>query len=217
MRPAAPAGWVGRNNCCARTGEPLRKRFSRTIHWLQPWHRMTREDFKIRKSGSRAFLFGNRIARLRLLWYRHTEFAQLLFRLFVVRLEPQCFGKMRYGFLSMSHAFQEGAENEMGLRVVVLERGEWVSPSRFRNHTPPYQLPYRGFREGHGTNDFTGFLFSQHPSTSAAPPTTRSASPTTATASPRSRQTRALSSAGPAGRTRPPRRVRRGRPVGGHP
>jgi choline dehydrogenase-like flavoprotein len=55
---------------------------------------------------------------------------------------------------------------EMGLRVVVLERGEWVSPSRFRTHTPPYQLPYRGFREGHGTNDFTGFLFSQHPSTS---------------------------------------------------
>jgi len=56
--------------------------------------------------------------------------------------------------------------SEMGLRIVVLERGEWVSPSRFRTHTPPYQLPYRGFREGHGTNDFTGFLFSQHPSTS---------------------------------------------------
>ena len=56
--------------------------------------------------------------------------------------------------------------SETGLRVVVLERGEWVSPSRFRTHTPPFQLPYRGFREGHGTNDFTGFLFSQHPSTS---------------------------------------------------
>ena len=55
---------------------------------------------------------------------------------------------------------------EMGLRVVVLERGEWFSPSRFRTHVPPYQLPYRGFREGHGTNDFTGFLFSKHPSTS---------------------------------------------------
>lgn len=55
---------------------------------------------------------------------------------------------------------------EMGLRVVVLERGEWFSPSRFRTHVPPYRLPYRGFREGHGTNDFTGFLFSKHPSTS---------------------------------------------------
>jgi len=55
---------------------------------------------------------------------------------------------------------------EMGLRVVVLERGEWVSPARFRTHVPPYKLPYRGFREGHGTNDYTGFLYSPHPSTS---------------------------------------------------
>lgn len=55
---------------------------------------------------------------------------------------------------------------EMGLRVVVLERGEWVSPTRFRTHVPPYKLPYRGFREGHGTNDYTGFLYSPHPSTS---------------------------------------------------
>jgi len=55
---------------------------------------------------------------------------------------------------------------ERGLRVVVLERGFWVSPARFRTHVMPYQLPYRGFREGHGTNDYTGFLYAPHPSTS---------------------------------------------------
>ncbi len=55
---------------------------------------------------------------------------------------------------------------EQGLRVVVLERGEWVSPTRFRTHVPPYQLPYRGFRHGHGTNDYTGFLYVARPSTS---------------------------------------------------
>ncbi len=55
---------------------------------------------------------------------------------------------------------------ERGLRVVVLERGDWVSPTRFRTHTMPYQLPYRGFRTGHGTNDYTGFLYAPHPSTS---------------------------------------------------
>src|SRR5947208_463725 len=32
-----------RNNCCARTGEPFRKRFSRTIHRLQAWYRMIRQ------------------------------------------------------------------------------------------------------------------------------------------------------------------------------
>lgn len=57
---------------------------------------------------------------------------------------------------------------ELGLRVVVLERGGWVSPTRFRTHVPPYQLPYRGFRDGHGTNDYTGFLYASHPSTSDA-------------------------------------------------
>lgn len=55
---------------------------------------------------------------------------------------------------------------ERGLRVVVLERGGWVSPSRFRTHVLPYQLPYRGFRDGHGTNEYTGFLYVTHPSTS---------------------------------------------------
>ena len=54
---------------------------------------------------------------------------------------------------------------ERGFRVVVLERGSWVSPTRFRTHVMPYELPYRGFREGHGTNDYTGFLFAPHPST----------------------------------------------------
>jgi choline dehydrogenase-like flavoprotein len=55
---------------------------------------------------------------------------------------------------------------ERGLRVVVLERGFWVSPARFRTHVMPYQLPFRGFRGGHGTNDYTGFLYAPHPSTS---------------------------------------------------
>ncbi len=54
---------------------------------------------------------------------------------------------------------------ERGLRVVVLERGDWVSPTRFRTHVPPFQLPFRGFREGHGTNEYTGFLYAAHPST----------------------------------------------------
>jgi hypothetical protein len=51
------AGRKGRNNCCARTGEPFRRRFSRTIHRLQPWYRMTREDFKTRKSGRDLFFW----------------------------------------------------------------------------------------------------------------------------------------------------------------
>jgi choline dehydrogenase-like flavoprotein len=54
----------------------------------------------------------------------------------------------------------------LGLRVAVLERGNWVSPTRFRTHVPPYQLPYRGFREGHGSDEYTGFLHAPHPSTS---------------------------------------------------
>ncbi len=55
---------------------------------------------------------------------------------------------------------------ELGFRVVVLERGYWVSPTRFRTHVPPFQLPYRGFRGGHATDDYTGFLYASHPSTS---------------------------------------------------
>lgn len=55
---------------------------------------------------------------------------------------------------------------ERGLRVVVLERGSWISSTRFRTHVLPFQLPYRGFRDGHGTNDYTGFLYVAHPSTS---------------------------------------------------
>jgi hypothetical protein len=37
-----------RNNCCARTGEPFRRRFSRTIHRLQAWYRMIREAIAAR-------------------------------------------------------------------------------------------------------------------------------------------------------------------------
>src|SRR6266480_4156908 len=33
----------GRDNCCSRTGEPFRKRFSRTVHRLQAWSRMIRQ------------------------------------------------------------------------------------------------------------------------------------------------------------------------------
>src|SRR5438034_4590647 len=47
----APAGSratrKGRNNCCARTGEPFRRRFSRTIHRLQAWRRMNREAIAV--------------------------------------------------------------------------------------------------------------------------------------------------------------------------
>lgn len=55
---------------------------------------------------------------------------------------------------------------ELGLRVVVLERGTWVSPTRFRTHWPAYQLPHRGLRSGHHSDDYTGFLYAPHPSTS---------------------------------------------------
>jgi len=48
---------------------------------------------------------------------------------------------------------------ELGLRVVMLERGNWVSPTRFRTHVPPFKLPYRGFDCGHRTDDYTGFLY----------------------------------------------------------
>jgi choline dehydrogenase-like flavoprotein len=55
---------------------------------------------------------------------------------------------------------------EAGARVVVLERGEWVSPSRFQTHALPYQFPFRGLRGTHANNDYTGFLYTAHPSTS---------------------------------------------------
>ena len=55
---------------------------------------------------------------------------------------------------------------ELGARVVVLERGEWVSPSRFQTHALPYQFPFRGLRGTHANNDYAGFLYTAHPSTS---------------------------------------------------
>jgi hypothetical protein len=63
---------------------------------------------------------------LRLLRYRHTKFAQLLLRRFVVRLEPQCLGKMRYGFLSMAHACQQGAHSEMSLSGVSINSQRFI-------------------------------------------------------------------------------------------
>ena len=52
----APAGSraarKGRNNCCAGTGEPFRRRFSRTIHRLQAWYRMIRQAIAGYKHGS---------------------------------------------------------------------------------------------------------------------------------------------------------------------
>src|SRR5438094_2999847 len=36
-----------RNNCCARTGEPFRRRFSRTIRRLQAWYRMIRQAIAV--------------------------------------------------------------------------------------------------------------------------------------------------------------------------
>ena len=54
---------------------------------------------------------------------------------------------------------------EMGLRVVVLERGNWVSPARFKTHVPPWELPFRGRWKSHGENDYTGFLYVKDPVT----------------------------------------------------
>ncbi len=52
---------------------------------------------------------------------------------------------------------------EAGLRVVVLEAGNWISPSQFRTHTWPFELPFRGRWPSHGTNDYSGFLFVKDP------------------------------------------------------
>lgn len=57
---------------------------------------------------------------------------------------------------------------EAGARVVVLERGEWVSPSRFRTHWLPYRLPFRGLHGTRAVNDYTDFLYTPHPATSDA-------------------------------------------------
>src|SRR4029077_7894148 len=45
----------GGNNCCARTGEPFRRRFSRTVHRLQAWHPM-RKIHAASKTVSRSAL-----------------------------------------------------------------------------------------------------------------------------------------------------------------
>lgn len=52
---------------------------------------------------------------------------------------------------------------EKGLRVIVLERGNWVSPARFKSHVPPWELPYRGRWKSHGENDYSGFLYVKDP------------------------------------------------------
>jgi glucoside 3-dehydrogenase (cytochrome c) catalytic subunit len=52
---------------------------------------------------------------------------------------------------------------EKGLRVVVLEAGNWVSPARFKTHIPPWELPFRGRWKSHGENDYTGFLYVKNP------------------------------------------------------
>ncbi len=52
---------------------------------------------------------------------------------------------------------------QLGLRVVILEAGNWVSPTQFRTHMLPYELPFRGRWLSHGNNDYTGFLFVQDP------------------------------------------------------
>ena len=54
---------------------------------------------------------------------------------------------------------------EKGLRVIVLEAGNWVSPSKFKTHVPPWELPFRGRWKSHGENDYTGFLYVKDPVT----------------------------------------------------
>jgi glucoside 3-dehydrogenase (cytochrome c) catalytic subunit len=54
---------------------------------------------------------------------------------------------------------------EKGLRVVVLERGDWVSPSQFKTHAPPWKMPFRGSWKSYGDNDYTGFLYVSDPVT----------------------------------------------------
>ena len=59
---------------------------------------------------------------------------------------------------------------ERGLRVAVLEAGDWVSPGSFRTHTWPFELPFRGRWPSHGTNDYSGFLFVKDPVVCPAEP-----------------------------------------------
>lgn len=59
---------------------------------------------------------------------------------------------------------------EKGLRVVLLEAGGWVSPSQFRTHTWPFELPFRGRWASHGANDYSGFLFIKDPVVCPAEP-----------------------------------------------
>jgi choline dehydrogenase-like flavoprotein len=54
---------------------------------------------------------------------------------------------------------------EKGLRVVLLEAGNWVSTSRFRTHVLPFEMPFRGRWLSHGENDYTGFLYAKDPVT----------------------------------------------------
>ena len=46
-RAGSSAARKGRDNCCARTGEPFRGRVSRTIHRLQIWYRMIGEAIAV--------------------------------------------------------------------------------------------------------------------------------------------------------------------------
>lgn len=52
---------------------------------------------------------------------------------------------------------------EAGLRVVILEAGNWISPSQFRTHTWPFELPFRGRWASHWESDYIGFLFVKDP------------------------------------------------------
>jgi choline dehydrogenase-like flavoprotein len=54
---------------------------------------------------------------------------------------------------------------EKGLRVVVLEAGNWVSPARFKTHVPPWKMPFRGRWINHHENDYSGFLYVKDPVT----------------------------------------------------
>jgi choline dehydrogenase-like flavoprotein len=54
---------------------------------------------------------------------------------------------------------------EKGLRVVVLEAGNWVSPARFKTHVPPWKMPFRGRWKNHHDNDYSGFLYVKDPVT----------------------------------------------------
>ena len=54
---------------------------------------------------------------------------------------------------------------EKGLRVIVLEAGNWVSPARYKTHVPPWKMPFRGRWKNHHDNDYSGFLYVKDPVT----------------------------------------------------